>query len=421
VFNRLGVIAYRDYSDPIVIEQSGWDHPDLLSFIERLTPLGGGDYPEAAKTALLEALLAADDAPNTETLVMWYADAPPHHASIRSSGNAELEKQAFRARDTHRWKGPHMRSPWDWVNLVECAVQQRLTVVSFTPNLSPEDTSFYVYLAQMTGGLHICQSPAARTAPSISRLTMDVILSWMGQPTSGSSITDGVTTRRFEVSPLEAEQKPINENDGSRGYLPTPSPQSESNPAGQPTLRQKVVNFRFRSGHVPMGRLSSNITKTSLAQRFADPSQGPYREQVYASLASIVSSNVAALTRNPVFGQLWRAVCRDQPSAQQEGLLNLFSSRVSKMEDEEERMVMRRWLDDSFDASEEIASMISKVPASGPAIILDLDVRVELTRTELLEVSRSCYSGVLKKVVEVFTHIKVRPSIMKSAPRDISL
>ena len=38
---------------------------------------------------------------------------------------------------------------------------------------------------------------------------------------------------------------------------------------------------------------------------------------------------------------------------------------------------------------------------------LDLDSGVELTRRELLEVSRSCNSDMLKKLATIFTHLNV--------------
>jgi len=49
LFTRVGVLAYRDYSDENLIEWSGWDKTpaELLAFVAALVPTGGGDYPEA--------------------------------------------------------------------------------------------------------------------------------------------------------------------------------------------------------------------------------------------------------------------------------------------------------------------------------------------------------------------------------------
>ncbi|KZP28556.1 hypothetical protein FIBSPDRAFT_1039652 [Athelia psychrophila] len=49
-------------------------------------------------------------------------------------------------------------------------------------------------------------------------------------------------------------------------------------------------------------------------------------------------------------------------------------------------------------------------------VYLDLDANVDLIRTELLEVSKSCYAPVLKKVATLFTHLKlVEPGVTLTA------
>ncbi|RDW84148.1 uncharacterized protein DSM5745_04474 [Aspergillus mulundensis] len=63
-FSRLGVIAYRDYTDREELikfslglspTQESANQPDVIAFTKSLEAGGGGDYPEAAKTALAEA------------------------------------------------------------------------------------------------------------------------------------------------------------------------------------------------------------------------------------------------------------------------------------------------------------------------------------------------------------------------------
>lgn len=62
IFTRVGVLAYRDYSDESLIEWSGWDKTPtgLLAFVEALVPMGGGDYPEAGACQLLPSLVNAN-------------------------------------------------------------------------------------------------------------------------------------------------------------------------------------------------------------------------------------------------------------------------------------------------------------------------------------------------------------------------
>lgn len=70
-FNRVGVLAYRDYSDleEGLIVWSGWNPTNLQEFVDQLAPYGGGDYPEAAKTALIRALQYVDK--HSKTLILW--------------------------------------------------------------------------------------------------------------------------------------------------------------------------------------------------------------------------------------------------------------------------------------------------------------------------------------------------------------
>ena len=119
-FSRLGVLAYRDYSDTEVVIWSGWNTPNLPEFVRNLEPSGGGDFPEAAKTALIRALQAVDK--ESQTLILWYADAPPHHFSVQSYKNDVTEANAYPEGAT------------DWVKLCRMAKRRNCTVISFTPD-----------------------------------------------------------------------------------------------------------------------------------------------------------------------------------------------------------------------------------------------------------------------------------------------
>ncbi|CAG7846870.1 SubName: Full=Uncharacterized protein {ECO:0000313/EMBL:CCA75332.1} [Serendipita indica DSM 11827] len=88
-----------------VVEWSGWDEPPdmnkagdvgrgriLGEWVKGLVAEGGGDYPEAAKTALRKLLDILGDSRSKEetkgdveedTLVLWFTDSPPHHRSQR--------------------------------------------------------------------------------------------------------------------------------------------------------------------------------------------------------------------------------------------------------------------------------------------------------------------------------------------------
>jgi hypothetical protein len=109
-FSRIGLLAYRDYSDDNLLEWSGWMHQkspdepevDLLKAARDLYPTGGGDYPEATKTGLAKAYhLMREDA---TTFILLYTDAPPHTTANKvphDNGNFEPEQRALGDRESY--------------------------------------------------------------------------------------------------------------------------------------------------------------------------------------------------------------------------------------------------------------------------------------------------------------------------------
>ncbi|KAJ7765271.1 hypothetical protein B0H16DRAFT_415398 [Mycena metata] len=396
-FSRLGVLAYKDYSDPTdqIAAWSGWNAPDLQHFVGNLVASGGGDFPEAAKTALIRGLQAVDK--NAQTLVLWYADAPPHHMSIQSHQNDVAEIKAFPP------------GAVDWVKLCYTARRRQCTMFCFTPrSMERQFSAFYVLLSELTGG--ICIGSKA-TSTDLSRLTLGVILQWMGRAqTSGMTETlrhSSAVFLRYERSPSTVKPQLADEGLGSRGYLPPSHHSSMKN--SKPLLR--ILSTALEVSDIPVR--ASSAHSFDLGKRFADPAEVAYRSLVFDSLTTIIQTNVACLTYNPIFGQLWRAVCKSTDE-RKTALVDLFSEFVGKVADSEKKTALRQWLEDSFDQTEEIEGIIQRHCATGPTpmVYLDFDADVHLTRTELLEVSRSCYPPVLKKIARVFTHLKlVEPGV----------
>ena len=91
--------------------------------------------------------------------------------------------------------------------------------------------------------------------------------------------------------------------------------------------------------------------------------------------------------------QLWRAVCKDRTDPRRDELVNMFSQQVGKENDPTRKQILSDWLEGSYDSAEEIEELIKKAPDHGDPkqrlFYLDLDANVNLTRTELLEVSAS--------------------------------
>lgn len=91
VFDRIGIMSYKDYDVQNVTEWSGWKEfsdPAIFQFAKRLAATGGGGIPEATRTALYKLM---DDLPESgELVIMHLADAPEHnHSRLDYEGTRE--------------------------------------------------------------------------------------------------------------------------------------------------------------------------------------------------------------------------------------------------------------------------------------------------------------------------------------------
>jgi hypothetical protein len=336
---------------------------------------------------------------------LWYADAPPHHPSNTSAryeqGSAFKEIKAYPNRSI------------DWVHLSYEAAKKKCTVFSIISGvMDMNDASFNIFLSQATRGLCITTptsvgsweaSASDAAIQKISKLTLDVLLSWMGHPTPPRE--DKVQPDWYSSCSLRYRKpsgnppKPTDELKGNQGYLPSESGQIKV-PVDKVLLDLEII---------PQWSVTGQLDPS---KRFADPSETSYRASVYATLHKIIQTNIYSLSWNAIFGQLWRAVCKERDNPDRAALLNEFSNQVSKIDQKKKQEDMKQWLEDSYDSAGEIEAMIAEAPdahlgAAQPRVFLDLDAQVKLTRIELLEVSRSCYAGVLEKLATIFTHAKV--------------
>ncbi|KAH7100958.1 hypothetical protein BKA62DRAFT_704648 [Auriculariales sp. MPI-PUGE-AT-0066] len=388
LFTRVGLLAYRDYCDRDIVEWSGWDKSsdELLAFATNLSPTGGGDYPEAAKTGMIHAIQKSDYMNKSkDTVVLFYTDAPPHHPHYGGT-NFQAEKKAFKPGAT------------DWVTIAFTAKARHIHVFSFvSAGMGDEYSRFYTFLSQVTGGACVTTSDNSQL---ISRLTIDVLLNWMGA--AEPSATPFAHTSRslaFDTSPLLAANRAKDEKDGNKGYLPGAQ-------LGEMKRVTKQTLDLVRD--VPRAE-GLDAQFVALGKRFSDTTETEYRALVYTTLHEIISRNVASLTYNAVFGQLWRAVCREQ-TPEKEEIVQEFGRSVGAIKDAEQRKSMTEWLEQSYDSSAEIEDIIKSASEGCQWMYLDLDAQVEMTRVELLEASRNFHRGVLKKLASIFTHAKILES-----------
>lgn len=106
------VLAWSGWDDPQLVDSNrdgkerstGLESQYLSEWVKGIAAEGGGDYPEAAKSALrrlLDIVVAESTQAAVETVVLWYTDAPPHHRCHRGI-NRVLEIGAHGCTPTER-------------------------------------------------------------------------------------------------------------------------------------------------------------------------------------------------------------------------------------------------------------------------------------------------------------------------------
>ncbi|EHK26900.1 uncharacterized protein TRIVIDRAFT_85604 [Trichoderma virens Gv29-8] len=424
-FERIGVLAYRDYCDGAdkLLAWSGWCSPagkfqgedivsqqDVLEMARKMTPYGGGDWPEATKTGLAKAYSVMR--PGATTIILLYADAPPHFKEISDRRNYSMECAALA--NTKMW-GDDGKLFVDWASAAKTlrSGPKKAVVFSMIQEVSVNTHSAYLYLSTVTGG-HLFEIEQM-VSDKISQLTIGVLLTWMrlGKTIADSSTRLGRLTKyksTADILTATKEDDKLLEKYIARGNLLTPA------------IRKCSDNVESQSvtlGVVPGLIKSRGPNVESFADRYANDMS--YKEMAIGQLKTIIESNVSAISLNPIFGSLWRAVCNDRLNPARDELITLFGLHVDRISNADEKERMKTWLAESYNYVDEINALIEAVAPEDrfPMVFLDptadfgfVDddegVRRRLqdfSRPELLEIGRSCDYKILRRLGKVLTRL----------------
>ena len=411
-FSRIGILAYRDYCDGNLVEWSGWsssDKPegdwhipgtDLPSYARYLEPRGGGDYPEATKTGLARAYQVMRE--EVTTLVLLYTDAPPHLTSNGSAnGNWGLEQKALANPESYGGFGPMFM---DWVHASRTMAgkegKKRSQVFSILePSMLRADGDAYTFLSTITGGA--CLYLKSSRPQDISKVTVDLLLAWMAAEKAGAAVTEiAAKLARFTKGEgIEDIKKEAAK--GSKKHAKT----------DELSLDSAVMKTFLPKRKTPV---------QDFAQRYKTDEK--YKRTVVKEMGKIISSDVSAVSLNPIFGSLWRALCNDRENPDREVLISSFGLHVDRIANVDEKERMKTWLAESYDYSAEVQEAIESIPEDQryPCVYLDptlaftkaTDVEDEearaitsFRRDELLEIGRSCDYRILRRLGRVLTRL----------------
>jgi hypothetical protein len=425
-FSRIGVMAYRDYDrgKAKVTQWSGWhgryaksdiSQEQLLSFVRTLKPEAGGDWPEATRSGLAHAYELMR--PDAKTIILLYADAPPH--TEHNEGLWKTEQEALLKPESYGGTGALFA---DWASAARTLSHgekraQVFCIVEPGMYLVAESNAMFTYLSTITGG--VCLAFPAKPAPAtISKVTVALLMAWMGADKQGAKLdTENVAAQLQFADESGLGQVASEKDQGANRYLPV-SQVKEDRVTLRDNIGHSALSLETLAGVIP--RREHPVM--DFARRYkADPE---YRAIVVEQLAEIIESDVSAIALNPVFGTLWRTVCNDRINPARDGLITRFGLQVDKIQDAEKKERLKSWLEESYDWAGEILHMIKSVPeeARYPCVFLDPTVRfspaenegedgedgensMEFNRDELLEIGRSCDYRILRRLGRILTRL----------------
>ena len=422
-FDRIGLLAYRDYCDRDLVEWSGWmspskpkdeAQPDLVEISSKLVATGGGDWPEATKTGLANAYTHMRS--EATTIILLYTDAPPH-VSAEDNGykHASMEQKALM--DAKK-NGKQGRLFIDWASAAQtlrCGDKKAHVISILDRGFTQAAAGFYTFLSTVTDGA----SMFVNGAPAdISQTTLELLLAFMGVQKAG-----------IEAVSLPAQ---LCQYKDATKIL---SVQSESDPAAKQFFPVGADEFRVHGndeGKFEKTKLSTTVLnkympkKASPLQDFARTykESAAYRSLAVRHLQDIIDRDVSAISLNPVFGSLWRALCNDRENEHRQELLDLFGRKVEGIRNADEKARMKTWLEESYDYTAEVLEAIAKVPTVErfPCVCLDPTLTfthigaddddeaenkpiTSFRRDELLEIGRSCDWRILRRLGRVLTRL----------------
>ena len=372
----VAILLYGDYDYVKVTSFSGFKNTlkELFNFTEQHHMKGGGDIPEAQKTALnfvfrVIEKLREKRGNGSKIIHIHLTDAPPHHKYNVLSANSyyDVEERAL----THR------NELFDWIKI--CQKFYDMGIMTYT--ITNSDMFYYYSFYALLGKTIVI--PQANTN-TITKAIMGVILQNIGIEFERKSDFKFTV---FQENPIVNGKFIMNNENNALGYLP-----------GVQNRLTHTVDFIIKP--IMRVNLKEMIKVFRSDSKFQDKALIIFKKL-------FVPNKVLCLTYNFVVGRLWREVCKMRDDERVIALQKTLSSLPAKLGSEGEQL--QKWLRDSYDATEDIMEEISKIKKSLPALVR-IPGFEDMEQKELLEITRSCDTSSFQKILEALSGIKIQTS-----------
>lgn len=377
----LNVIAYGDYCDGMErVLQARYEHvcgkEEVKTFVTRLRPYGGGDAPEACKTALneLKRVLPKLDNP----LVVHYTDASPH-TSITLGENYEKERRN------------HKVGIFDWMLL-----SRQFDDVPFFTIFLTDDSSIRTYPSKLVHNTSMRMYQLLgqvlpltdKSSKAITKMTMSLILSLMGQPA--------------EFDMLD------------KVYRTDLSFDKESHLDFRKFVYEGITLARARDFPKYSSRFYRDLKQIPKFYALEES----FRNLSFEAMEYLIVNNVMAIVENPVFGALWRRMCTDNKSMEQLcNKMGLMCSGTSMLANDD-KTTLRAFIDASYNQVDEINALVMS-GRSEKVYILDVHRKEELpSRDEIKSLFHAPLSKTLKTIQLALSKLKLVDKFSSKLPPD---
>ncbi|KAJ3152256.1 hypothetical protein HDU89_001476 [Geranomyces variabilis] len=418
--DRFGAVLYGDYTAVDrypVVRWSGWfqSHRGFSPFLEggQLGP--GGDPPEAVKTALslvcdvVEASYPGkrdNKIPSQRrTLVIWHGDAPPHHPA-NQDGHPNYQRELSA-----------LGRNFDWIGL--CKRARDLGVIAFPLIASGDrDTlSYFQFLAYVTGG---CANVVANVGDGSTwtGLTLTMVLRYLGcgtdlLPCIKDDAAKGLAWKQGARGAKPIFNAEVTENDAP-GYLPSRKIANK---------KKSLLNLNVQAGFVvvsanqldiqgaisvPRASFKPGLSMKELRSAFSNDAS--FAARVLSVLTDLVSDIDAlmTLTSSKLFSCLWREAVSVRSTAQTVLLSTLHKTLAGNV-DQGKRATLKTWLEQGYDASDDIQRAISAIPVNSrfPALVFTGEITSIARPQDLTIISSTCKPASLKKLIRFLHQIRI--------------
>eukprot|EP00923_Selenidium_pygospionis_P012393 GHVN01020945.1.p1 GENE.GHVN01020945.1~~GHVN01020945.1.p1 ORF type:complete len:1007 (+),score=160.41 GHVN01020945.1:1088-4108(+) len=354
--SELVLATYEDYCDKNIFETTsvGDDEATLSAFVERcVRPGGGGDAPEAQKTAFAGLMPFLED---DNTMLLHFTDAPPHFEGD-SGSNCKQEKQAL---------GPEL---WPWLNLCNIYTARGIKVVTL-----------------MASGVSTCIGAPYCLLGEVAQvkgcLPAEITHSVLSVVQYHSSI---------QISPKDT----LNEVNFQANQNLQPHQEKDINKLGleiQPYAPKVTPEF-----------ISNRAVQISQGKNIFADDEIAVSDACTMFSSVLTKENVIHLVKVDLFGKAWRMLCKQRDNDHVLALKGQLGECVGNFNQGDKNYAeVREWIDESYNATDEIKEILQK-RVKGCKVIRGDGTKVD--RKDALDIIRNCSSANMHTMMTIITSL----------------